>query len=52
MLMPTGKKIANLCRFCGSTASKTTERPKNKFKDDFERYFGINSEKCSGRLML
>ena len=48
--MPTGKKIANLCRFCGSTASKKTERPKNKFKDDFERYFGINSEKCSGRL--
>ena len=34
----------------GSTASKKTERPKNKFKDDFERYFGINSEKCSGRL--
>ena len=45
-----GRKIANLCRFCGSSASKKTERPKNKFKDDFERYFGINSEKCSGRL--
>ena len=44
------KKMADLCRFCGSTASKKTERPKNKFKDDFERYFGINSEKCSGRL--
>ena len=36
------KKIANLCRFCCSTASKKTGRPKNKFKDDFERYFGIN----------
>ena len=44
------KKIGNLCRFCGFTASKKTERPKNKFKDDFERHFGINSEKCSGRV--
>ena len=44
------KKMADLCRFCGSTTSKKTERPKNKFKDDFKRYFGINSEKCSGRL--
>ena len=44
------KKIAKLCIFCGSATSKKTKRPKNKFKDDFERYFGINSEKSSGRL--
>ena len=49
--MLTRKQLARLCRFCGSTASKRTKRPKNEFKDDFERYFGINnSEKCSGRL--
>ena len=44
------KKIATLCIFCGSTASEKTKRPKSKFKDDSKRYFGINSEKCSGRL--
>ena len=26
------KELAKLCIFCGSTVSKKTERPKNKFK--------------------
>ena len=38
-------KIANLCRFCSKNASskKTSTRPKEKFKLDFERY-GVNVE--------
>ena len=38
-------KIANICRFCGKTASskKTSARPKEKFKLEFERY-GVNVE--------
>ena len=33
-------KTANLCRFCGKTASskKTSARPKEKFKLEFERH--------------
>ena len=36
-------KIANICRFCGKTASskKTSARPKEKFKLEFERH-GVN----------
>ena len=38
-------KIANLCRFCSKNASskKTSTRPKEKFKLDFERY-SVNVE--------
>ena len=38
-------KTANLCRFCGKTASsrKTSARPKEKFKLEFERH-GIDIE--------
>ena len=40
-------KIANFCRFCGKTASskKTSARPKEKFKLEFERH-GVNVEEC------
>lgn len=38
------KKNANLYRFCDFATSKKTARTKNNFKDDFERYFGINVE--------
>ena len=38
-------KIANLCRFCSKNASskKTSTRPEEKFKLNFERY-GVNVE--------
>ena len=40
-------KIASFCRFCGKTASskKTSARPKEKFKLEFERH-GVNVEEC------
>jgi len=40
-------KKANFCRFCGKTASskKTSARPKEKFKLEFERH-GVNVEEC------
>ena len=40
-------KIANFCRFCGKTASskKTSARPKEKFKLEFERH-GVDVEEC------
>lgn len=40
----TRKKIAKLCRFCGTTASLKTTWPEEKSKVDFERYFGTNVE--------
>jgi len=40
-------KIANFCRCCGNSASskKTSGRPKEKFKLEFERR-GVNVEEC------
>lgn len=38
------KKLANLCRFCGSSALKKSKGAKTNFKDNCERYFCINVE--------
>ena len=37
-------RISKLCRLCGKISSSNTSRPKEKIKEDFKQYYGVNVE--------
>ena len=43
-------KISKLCRLCGKIASSNTSRPKEKIKEDFKQYYGVNVEDDSDSI--
>lgn len=54
--LPQGAEMADdahrskVCRLCGKIASSNTSRPKEKFKEDFRQYYGVNVEDDSDAI--